>query len=63
MPAFTLAAENSEINVDATAVPAAALGLVAARAVAAARVIAAPEPLYLRAPDVTMPAAPKRVGT
>lgn len=51
------------LRVDATAVPAAALGLVAARAVAAARVIAAPEPLYLRAPDVTMPAAPKRVGT
>lgn len=51
------------VRVDATAVPAAALGLVAARAVAAARVIAGPEPLYLRAPDVTMPGAPKRVGT
>lgn len=51
------------VRVDATVVPAAALALVAARAVAAGRVIAGPEPLYLRAPDVTMPGAPKRVGS
>lgn len=50
------------LRVDATAVSAAALGVVAARAIAARRVIAAAEPLYLRAPDVTMPGAPKRVG-
>lgn len=49
-------------RVDATVVSAAALGVVAARAVAASRVIAGAEPLYLRAPDVIVPAAPKRVG-
>lgn len=47
---------------DVTAIPAATIALAAARAVAAGRVLAGPEPLYLRAPDVTPPAAPKRVS-
>ena len=34
----------------------------AARALAAGRELTGPEPLYLRAPDVTLPAASKRVG-
>lgn len=50
------------LRVDATAISAAALGVVAARAIAAGRIIASTEPLYLRAPDVTMPGLPKRVG-
>lgn len=49
------------VRVDAAAISTAALGVVAARAVAAGRSIASPEPLYLRAPDVTMPGAPKKV--
>ncbi|MDN3496499.1 tRNA (adenosine(37)-N6)-threonylcarbamoyltransferase complex dimerization subunit type 1 TsaB [Planococcus sp. APC 4015] len=48
---------------DATAVSAAMLALVAARSLAAGRVSVMTEPLYLRAPDVTPPAARKRVGT
>ncbi|WP_434810597.1 tRNA (adenosine(37)-N6)-threonylcarbamoyltransferase complex dimerization subunit type 1 TsaB [Microbacterium sp. bgisy189] len=47
---------------DVTAISAAMVALVAARAVAAGREIAAAEPLYLRAPDVTMPKGPKKVG-
>lgn len=46
---------------DAASVSAAMLALVAARAIRAGRVLAGPEPLYLRAPDVTLPAGPKRV--
>lgn len=38
------------------------LARVGARAVAAGRVLAGDEPLYLRQPDVTMPGAPKKVG-
>ena len=49
------------VRVDAAAISTAALGVVAARAVAAGRGIASPEPLYLRGPDVTMPGAPKKV--
>ncbi len=48
---------------DASVIPAAMVALVAARAVAADRVEQLTEPLYLRAPDVTVPAGPKRVGT
>jgi len=48
---------------DASAIPAAMVALAAARAVAAGRVEPLVEPLYLRAPDVTVPAGPKRVGT
>ena len=46
---------------DAASIPAAMLALVAARAIAADRELGSTEPLYLRAPDVTMPAGPKRV--
>ncbi len=46
---------------DVTVIPAAMLALAAARAVAARRTLAAGEPLYLRAPDVTVPGAPKKV--
>lgn len=45
------------------AIPAGALGRLAARGLAADRELATSEPLYLRAPDVTMPKGPKRVGT
>lgn len=48
-------------RVDGLAVSAATLATVAARALAAGRPVAASEPLYLRSPDVTLPAGPKRV--
>lgn len=48
---------------DVAGISAAMLALAAARAVSAGRTLADGEPLYLRAPDVTLPAAPKRVGT
>ncbi|MGP3535716.1 tRNA (adenosine(37)-N6)-threonylcarbamoyltransferase complex dimerization subunit type 1 TsaB [Microbacterium sp. RD1] len=46
---------------DAASVPAALIALAAARAVAAGRVIGPDEPLYLRSPDVTVGAVPKKV--
>ena len=46
---------------DAVSISAAMLATVAARAVAAGRELTGPEPLYLRAPDITLPRAPKRV--
>jgi tRNA threonylcarbamoyl adenosine modification protein YeaZ len=48
-------------RIDAEEVSAASLGLVAARHLAAGRPTGPDQPLYLRAPDVTMPGAPKRV--
>ncbi|WP_460797159.1 tRNA (adenosine(37)-N6)-threonylcarbamoyltransferase complex dimerization subunit type 1 TsaB [Microbacterium sp. GXF0217] len=42
---------------------AAALARVGLRAVAAGRALAGDEPLYLRQPDVTLPGAPKKVGS
>ena len=48
---------------DAGAVSGAMVASIAARAVAAGRVPATPEPLYLRSPDVTQPHGPKRVTT
>jgi len=48
---------------DVTSISAAMLALVAARAVASGRTLASGEPLYLRAPDVTLPGQPKRVGS
>lgn len=54
-------AEFGATRRDAASVPAAMIALAAARAVAAGRVIAPSEPLYLRSPDVTMPHAPKKV--
>ncbi|MEI5584020.1 MULTISPECIES: tRNA (adenosine(37)-N6)-threonylcarbamoyltransferase complex dimerization subunit type 1 TsaB [unclassified Agromyces] len=54
--------QPSGTRLDADAVPAGALGLLAERAGAAGRLpLAADEPLYLRAPDVTPSAGPKRV--
>jgi hypothetical protein len=46
---------------DALSIPAAMIGLAAGRAVAAGREIGPHDALYLRSPDVTMPAGPKRV--
>lgn len=48
---------------DVGAVSAAMVATLAARAVAAGRELAGHEPLYLRAPDVTLPAARKAVGS
>ena len=46
-----------------TDIPGSMVALVAARARAAGRSVATDDAIYLRAPDVTMPAGPKRVGT
>lgn len=48
-------------RVDTAAISAASLGLIAERLLAAGRPTGPEQPLYLRAPDVTMPGAPKRV--
>jgi tRNA threonylcarbamoyl adenosine modification protein YeaZ len=48
-------------RVDAAEISAASLGLVAERNLAAGRPTGPEQPLYLRAPDVTLPGAPKRV--
>ena len=48
---------------DVDAISGAMIALVAARALAAGRELASTEPLYLRAPDVTLPGARKKVGT
>ncbi|MFD5224658.1 tRNA (adenosine(37)-N6)-threonylcarbamoyltransferase complex dimerization subunit type 1 TsaB [Microbacterium sp. NPDC058342] len=53
--------ELTEPVVEATGLSAVALARVGARAVAAGRVLADAEPLYLRSPDVVQPGAPKRV--
>jgi len=55
-------AEHGARRIDTTAIPATMIALVAARAVAAGRTLAGPEPLYLRAPDVQPPAPPKRIA-
>lgn len=49
-------------RVDVAALSGVDLATVGARALAAGRSLAGDEPLYLRHPDVTLPAAPKRVG-
>ncbi|MDJ1114524.1 tRNA (adenosine(37)-N6)-threonylcarbamoyltransferase complex dimerization subunit type 1 TsaB [Microbacterium dauci] len=56
-------AELGAARRDVTAIPAAMVALVAARAQAAGRTAELDEPLYLRAPDVTPPAGPKKVGS
>ncbi|QPE05044.1 tRNA (adenosine(37)-N6)-threonylcarbamoyltransferase complex dimerization subunit type 1 TsaB [Microbacterium schleiferi] len=48
---------------DTTAISAAMVALVAARAVAAGREVGPRDALYLRSPDVTLSAGPKKVGT
>ncbi|AUG30616.1 MULTISPECIES: tRNA (adenosine(37)-N6)-threonylcarbamoyltransferase complex dimerization subunit type 1 TsaB [Microbacterium] len=50
-----LLARIGAVRRDVAAVSAAVLAVLAARAVAAGRTLAGPEPLYLRAPDVTLP--------
>lgn len=52
---------NTFDRIDAAEISAASLGLIAARRLAAGRPTGPEQPLYLRAPDVTMPGAPKRV--
>nr|WP_227468264.1 tRNA (adenosine(37)-N6)-threonylcarbamoyltransferase complex dimerization subunit type 1 TsaB [Microbacterium sp. YJN-G] len=54
--------EIAEPVVEALELSAAALARVGARAIAAGRVLADAEPLYLRSPDVVQPGAPKRVS-
>jgi tRNA threonylcarbamoyl adenosine modification protein YeaZ len=49
-------------RLDAAVIPAGALGMLGERLFAAGRPFGPPEPLYLRAPDVTL-ATPKRVGS
>lgn len=49
-------------RIDVETLSAVDLARVGARAVAAGRTLAGPEPLYLRQPDVTVPGAPKKVG-
>lgn len=56
-------AARGALRRDADRIPAAMLALAAARAVAAGRVIGPADALYLRSPDVTLPAGPKRVTT
>ena len=56
-----LSAQEAE-RVDVTAISAAMLAVVAARAVAAGRELTGAEPLYLRAPDVTLPKSITRPG-
>lgn len=55
-------AELGAARLDAHAVPAALIGLAASRAVAAGRTIGPTDALYLRSPDVTLPAGPKKVS-
>ena len=49
------------VRLNASAVPAGALGMLAERTFALGRPFAVDEPLYLRSPDVTISAGPKRV--
>lgn len=50
-------------RIDVATLSAQDLARVGARALAAGRVLTGDEPLYLRNPDVTLPGAPKKVGT
>lgn len=50
-------------RIDVESLSAADLARVGLRAQAAGRMLAGDEPLYLRHPDVTLPGAPKRVGS
>lgn len=50
-------------RIEVEALSAVDLARVGARADAAGRALAGAEPLYLRAPDVSIPGAPKRVGS
>lgn len=50
-------------RIDVTTLSASDLARVGARALAAGRTLTGDEPLYMRHPDVTLPGAPKKVGT
>lgn len=50
-------------RIDVTALSAVDLARVGALALAAGRTLSGDEPLYLRHPDVTLPGAPKKVGS
>lgn len=50
-------------RIDVTSLSATDLARVGARALAAGRTLTGDEPLYMRHPDVTLPGAPKKVGT
>lgn len=50
-------------RIDVAALSAVDLARVGARALAVGRTLAGDEPLYLRHPDVTLPGAPKKVGS
>ena len=50
-------------RVDVAALSGVALARVGARALAAGRTLSDDEPLYMRHPDVTVPGAPKKVGS
>ena len=50
-------------RIDVAALSAVDLARVGARALAAGRILAGDEPLYMRHPDVTLPGAPKKVGS
>jgi tRNA threonylcarbamoyl adenosine modification protein YeaZ len=50
-------------RIDAATLSAQDLARVGARALAAGRALTGDEPLYMRHPDVTLPGAPKKVGT
>ncbi len=56
-------ADLGAVRHDVSAISAAMVATLAGRALAAGRELTGPQPLYLRAPDVTLPSAPKRVGT
>jgi len=55
-------ADHGAVRRDITAISAAMLAVAAARALAAGSELTGGEPLYLRAPDVTLPGTPKKVG-
>ncbi|GAA1687311.1 tRNA (adenosine(37)-N6)-threonylcarbamoyltransferase complex dimerization subunit type 1 TsaB [Microbacterium sediminicola] len=55
-------AELDAVRHDAASVPAGMVALVAARALAAGREVGPADALYLRSPDVTVSAGPKKVG-
>lgn len=60
-PRITYAAPAGVVVYEVTEIPAAHLAHVAAARLAAGHTFPAPQPLYLRAPDVTPSAGPKRV--
>ena len=60
-PRLGFAPDEGVVLYEVTEIPATALAHVAAARLAVGSTFPEPQPLYLRAPDVTMPAGPKRV--